>query len=213
MGETKWIALSSPWHGSFSAVQVAPPSVVRSSVSPPAAQPCWASVKSTWSRAALPLYCLVQVRPASVVARIRPAPATQPWLGSVNWTASRAGAPREDGLGGEEADAAGVVAAPLAHDEEAADGAAAADAPVGPAEPTADGVDTAGADVPDPPPAAAAAAVDELDDVVAQPAARPAAASATMVENAARRVINGISFVTFQMTLSRLARLWSALIV
>jgi hypothetical protein len=50
--------------------------------------------------------------------------------------------------------------------------------------------------------------VDELDDVVAHPAARPAAASATSVENTVREVINGISFVTFQMTLYRPARLY-----
>jgi hypothetical protein len=50
--------------------------------------------------------------------------------------------------------------------------------------------------------------VDEFDDVVAHPAARPAAASATSVENTIRKVINGISFVTFQLTLYRLARLY-----
>jgi hypothetical protein len=105
----------------------------------------------------------------------------------VNWTASSAGA----GVAG----VAGIEAAPLAQDEAAAD-----DAPAG--------LEPVGADVPDPPPAAAPAAPDELDEAVAQPAARPAAASATSVENTVREVINGISFVTFQMTLYRPARLY-----
>jgi hypothetical protein len=51
-----------------------------------------------------------------------------------------------------------------------------------------------------------AAAVDELGDVLAHPAARPAAANATIVEYTVRRVINGVSFVTFQRALYRLAR-------
>jgi hypothetical protein len=129
----------------------------------------------------------------------------------------------EGGLAGDAAAAAGVEGAPLAHDEAAADEAApdeaapdeaapdeaaADDASAGRAEPTADGVGPAGADLPDPAPAAdPAPAVDELDDVVAQPAARPAAASATMVGSTERQVINGISFVTFQLTLDRMARL------
>src|SRR5580693_2929713 len=74
-----------------SAIQLAPPSVVRSSEPPPAAQPCWPSMKSTWLRAAAPAYCRVQLAPPSLVAMMRPAPATQPWPESVNWTAASAG--------------------------------------------------------------------------------------------------------------------------
>jgi hypothetical protein len=101
----------------------------------------------------------------------------------VNWTAASAGAVPD------ETDAAGGEAAALAQDEAAAD-----DATAGRAEPAADGADPV------------EAAVDELEDVVAQPAASPPAATATMVENTVRRVINGISFVTFERALRRLAR-------
>jgi hypothetical protein len=121
---------------------------------------------------------------------IRPAPATQPWLESVNWTASSAGAPVGD-------EAAGAGAVPPAQDEEAPPGA-----PVGCSEPSADGA----ADVPASLGATPAAAVEELDDVVAHPAARPAAASTTIVENTVLRVIKGISYVTFLRTLPLLAR-------
>jgi hypothetical protein len=140
-------------------------------------------VKSTWPRVALPLYCLAQVRPASVVARILPAPATQPWLASVNWTASSAGAPEGDGAA-EEGAPAEARAVPPGQDEGVADGGVADDAPAGRAEP----------------------ALDELADVVAHPAARPAAANANMFENTVRRVIKGISYITFQLALPLLAR-------
>jgi hypothetical protein len=78
---------AAPSAGSATAVQVLPPSVVRSSTFLPTAQPCAASVKSTWYRAAGPAYCLIQLCPPSLVARIRPLPAAQPWLASANWMA------------------------------------------------------------------------------------------------------------------------------
>ena len=112
----------------------------------------------------------------------------------MNWTASRAGAPAPV-----PDEATGAGAAPLAQDERVADGGT---------DGAGGGADPAEADVAGPDPAVArGASVDELDDVVAHPAARPAAASATTVEYTVRRENKSISFVTFQMTLYRLARL------
>src|SRR6202035_2941514 len=79
--------------GSLSAVQLAPPLVVRSSAPWPTAQPSAVPVKSSWLSTAGPAYCLVQVRPPSLVARIRPAPAAQPWPPPANWIACSGAAP------------------------------------------------------------------------------------------------------------------------
>jgi hypothetical protein len=142
---------------------------------------------------------------------IRPAPATQPWPGSVNWTAARAGAPWPT-----------PALAPAGAVAVTEDGLAAQDA----ADPgDARAGEPAGAGfVPVPAEAAGVlAGADELaevapDDVAAQPAAEPARAATASAETAARRVrgwnvwfaraLTGISFVTFQMTLYPLARLY-----
>src|SRR5215467_4837978 len=80
-------------HGSGSARQCAPPSVVARMVVPPTTQPWLASVKSTVASPALVLvrYCVTQCCPPSAVCRIRSEPTTQPWEEPTNWTAFRAG--------------------------------------------------------------------------------------------------------------------------
>jgi hypothetical protein len=145
---------------------------------------------------------------------IRPAPATQPWPESVNWTAASAGswpdpAPDEAAVAGDAGDAALPV-----HDE-----ADVGDTAV-PGELAELGVDPVPADVLKAAPPVAAA---DPDDAAAQPAAEPATASTVSAEAAARRAralgaegsnvwfaraLKGISFVTFQMTLYPLARLY-----
>jgi hypothetical protein len=149
---------------------------------------------------------------------IRPAPATQPWPESTNSTAARAGAWPEP-----LPEVAVAGALPVQDEDDAA-------APGELAEP---GVEPVPADAADAPagagdPLAPGPAADP-DDVAAQPAAEAATASTASAEAAARRVratpgtrgtrarrsnvrfacaLKGISFVTFQMTLYPLARLY-----
>ena len=213
MGETKWTESRSPWHGSASAVQLAPPSTVRSSEPPPAAQPYWASMKSTWSRSAGPAYCLVQWAPPSMVAMIRPSPATQPWPGSVNWTAASAWAPWPAPDPGFVAEA---PVGPLAQD--AAGAGDVVPDEVGRELAVQLGIDPVPADAADVCAGVADPAAVDPDDVAAQPAAEPATAKTVSAEAAARRTegrnvwfaraLKGISFVTFQKTLYPLARLY-----
>jgi hypothetical protein len=142
---------------------------------------------------------------------IRPAPATQPWPESVNWTAARAAAPWPTPAS-EPAGAVAVTDDGLAAQDAAAPGDAAAAEPAGVGfvpVPAGAAEVLAWADEP---------AEVEPDDVAAQPAAEPAMAATASAETAARRArgwnvwfaraLKGISFVTFQMTLYPLARLY-----
>jgi hypothetical protein len=153
---------------------------------------------------------------------MRPAPATQPWPESVNWTAASAGDwPDPDPKPGE-AEAVTEVPGP-AQDE------ADAGVPAVPGELAELGVDPVPADALDPPADARAADPADPDDAAAQPATGPATVSTASAEAAARRArrapggratragasnvwfaraLKGISFVTFQMTLYPLARLY-----
>jgi hypothetical protein len=143
---------------------------------------------------------------------IRPAPATQPWPESVNWTAARAGAawPSAEPEPEPEPEPGGAVpVAPLAAQD--ADDAA-------PGEPVEPGVDPGPADALVVPAGLVDPAAGDPDDAAAQPAAEPATASTVSAETAVRRMrgsnvwfaraVKGISFVTFQMTLYPLARLY-----
>jgi len=138
---------------------------------------------------------------------MRPAPATQPWPGSVNWTAASAG--------GVWPEAGGVVVAAALELQDADD--------VVPEEPVLPGVDLVPADALEVPAGVVDLGAADPDDAAAQPAAEPATASTVSAEAAARRargggagdsnvgfarVLKGISFVTFQMTLYPLARLY-----
>jgi hypothetical protein len=149
---------------------------------------------------------------------MRPAPATQPWPESVNWTAASAGDwPDPDPESGE------AEAPPPEQDE------ADADVPAVPGELAELGVDPVPADALDGPADACDAVPADPDDAAAQPATGPATASTASAEAAARRArrapggratgagasnvwlaraLKGISFVTAQMTLYPLARLY-----
>jgi hypothetical protein len=147
---------------------------------------------------------------------MRPAPATQPWPESVNWTAASAGGWPVPGPepGGVVAVAEAPPAAQDADDVVPGELAELAEFGVEPVPALlAAGVPAGRLD-----PAAA-----DPDDVVAQPAARPPTAKTASAEAAARRArdggavgpnvwfaraLKGISFVTFQMTLYPLARLY-----
>ena len=151
---------------------------------------------------------------------MRPAPATQPWPESVNWTAARAGDwPDPDPMPGD-----AVAVAPRPAQDEADAGV-----PAVPGELAELGVDPVPADALDAPADAREAVPADPDDVAAQPATGPATASTASAEAAARRArrapggratgagasnvwfaraLKGISFVTFQMTLYPLARLY-----
>src|SRR5215472_3989226 len=74
--------------GSGRGLHVDPPSDVASTVSCPTAQPCSASVKSTSSSTAGPLYCLAHACPPSLVARMVRAPTTHPCRAETNWMAT-----------------------------------------------------------------------------------------------------------------------------
>jgi hypothetical protein len=154
------------------------------------------------------------------VAMMRPAPATQPWPESVNWTAASAGGwpvPAPAPAPGE-AVAVASAAVPVPAQDGAGTGGTAAIGELG--------VDPVPADAREAVPA-------DPDDVAAQPASGPATAStasAASVEAAAgrgrsaarsardagaggsnvwfARALKGISFVTFQMTLYPLTRLY-----
>src|SRR5215472_5736054 len=83
-------------HGSGSARQYAPPSVVARMVVAPTTQPWLASVKSTVASPAASLvrYCVTQCRPPSAVCRIRLEPTTQPSEEPTNCTAVSVGCAR-----------------------------------------------------------------------------------------------------------------------
>jgi hypothetical protein len=147
---------------------------------------------------------------------MRPAPATQPWPESVNWTAASAGDwpdPEPDPEAGEAVAVASAAVPVPAQDEDGAGGTAAGGEL---------GVDPVPADAREAVPA-------DPDDAAAQPATGPATASTASTASAeaaagrarsARdggaggsnvwfaRALKGISFVTFQMTLYPLARLY-----
>src|SRR5579859_486378 len=80
-------------HGSGSACQCAPPSVVASTVVSPTTQPWLASVKSRLASPAAGLVtnCVTQCRPPSEVCRIRFEPTTQPSEADTNCTAFSVG--------------------------------------------------------------------------------------------------------------------------
>ena len=148
---------------------------------------------------------------------MRPAPATQPWPESANWTAASAGDWPDPDPDPGEADAPAEAPWPAQDEADAGD----------PAVPGELGFDPVPAlDAPADPCAAAPA---DPDDAAAQPATGPATASTASAEAAARRTrgapggratgagssnvwfaraLKGISFVTFQMTLYPLARLY-----
>jgi hypothetical protein len=147
---------------------------------------------------------------------MRPAPATQPWPESVNWTAASAGDwPGPDPEPGA-ADPVAEAPRPAQDEADAGDPAVPGELGVAP-DPALD----APADGPE--------AVPADPDDAAHPATGPATASTASAEAAARRTrappggratgaggsnvwfaraLTGISFVTFQMTLYPLARLY-----
>jgi hypothetical protein len=138
---------------------------------------------------------------------ILPSPATQPWPESTNWTAASAA----DGVESTPDEGDAVAEAPRpAQDAADAGGALAEVARLGPPPGATDAVD-GGAGVLE-------GAEADPDDAAAQPATGAATASTASAEAAARRgrganvrcvrALKGISFVTFQMTLYPLARLY-----
>ena len=150
---------------------------------------------------------------------MRPAPATQPWPESVNWTDASAGDWPEPDPEPEPGAADPVAEAPRPAQDEADAGDPAMPGELGVApDPALDAPADAGEAVPADP-----------DDAAAHPATGPATASTASAEAAARRTrtppggratgaggsnvwfgraLTGISFVTFQMTLYPLARLY-----
>jgi hypothetical protein len=152
---------------------------------------------------------------------MRPAPATQPWPESVNWTAASAGDwpdPAPAPAPGE-AVAVASAAVPVPAQDEAGTGGTAAIGELG--------VGPVPADAADGPADAREAVPADPDDAAAQPASGPAKAAAGRARSAAgsaarsardvwaggsnvwfARALKGISFVTFQMTLYPLARLY-----
>jgi hypothetical protein len=147
---------------------------------------------------------------------MRPAPATQPWPESVNWTDASAGDWPDPDPDPEPGEAEAPAEAPRPAQDEA-----------DPAVPGELGVDPVPAL--DAPADAREAVPADPDDAAAQPATGPATASTASAEAAARRTrgvpggratgsessnvwfaraLKGISFVTFQMTLYPLARLY-----
>jgi hypothetical protein len=143
---------------------------------------------------------------------ILPSPATQPWPESTNWTAASAA----DGVESNPDEGDAVAEAPRPAQDAAdaggadAGGALAEVARLGPPPGATDAVDV-GAGVLE-------GAEADPDDAPAQPAIGAATASTASAEAAARRgraanvwfarALKGISFVTFQMTLYPLARLY-----
>ncbi|HEY5018410.1 MAG TPA: hypothetical protein VII59_16700 [Streptosporangiaceae bacterium] len=145
---------------------------------------------------------------------IRPAPATQPWPESTNWTAASAA----DGVESNPDEGDAVAEAPRPAQDEADAGGTALAGPL--AELAELGVELGPADAVPVRAGVLDGAAADPDDAAAQPAigAATATASTASAEAAARRgrganvwfarALKGISFVTFQMTLYRLARLY-----
>lgn len=98
-------------HGSASAVQRAPPSVVASSDVVPTAQPSCPLMKSTEVRLSLPDSCLVQCAPPSAVARIVSWLTAQPRDGDTNCRPSMPGGYEGDCAPAHELPCAGAPAA------------------------------------------------------------------------------------------------------
>src|SRR5262245_30502074 len=119
-------------HGSASAVQCAPPSVVASSEAVPTAQPSCPLTKSTEVRLSLPDSCRVQWAPPSAVARIVSWLTAQPRDGDTNCRPSMAGGSEAACAPAQELPCAGAPAAAPGADAPA-DAEPAAAEPAGPA--------------------------------------------------------------------------------